>query len=162
MSNRTDITLGLLFLVISGVVYYLMRDFPTGTMEEGMGSAFFPGCLVAALAALSLLLIIGAISSRGDSEEGKGGGGSQKTVPIFGSHLRAPAAVTVAVVIYLTVIGTVGFLIATPLLILAVMKLFRSGWWRGLLVGVALTGALFVIFGMGLRIPLPVGDLWGY
>lgn len=156
MANRTDAALGLLFLGLSGAVYALTRGMPPGTLEDGMGSAFFPGCVAAVLAALSLALIAGGVFGK------KENGGEEPGLPLLGPHLRLPAALTLVTAVYLSLLEALGFLLATPLFVLAAMKLFQSGWPRAALAGVTATAGLYVIFQLGLRIPFPAGLLPGF
>lgn len=160
MANRTDVALGLLFLGLSGAVYALARGMPPGTLEEGMGSAFFPLCVAAVQAALSLALIAGGVLGK---REGAGNPGGEETgLPLLGPHLRLPAALTLVTALYLSLLETLGFLLATPLFVLAAMRLFRSGWARAALAGVSATAGLYLIFQLGLRIPFPAGRLLGF
>lgn len=160
MANRTDAALGLLFLALSGAVYALTRGMPPGTLEDGMGSAFFPLCVAAVLAALSLGLIAAGIF--GKKPRTGVPGGEEPGFPLLGPHLRLPAALTLTVALYLSVLEALGFLLATPLFVLAAMKLFRSGWMRAALAGMSTTAGLYVIFQLGLRIPFPAGLLLGF
>ena len=161
MGNRTDIKLGFLFLGVSGAVYYLMRDIPSGTLEEGMGSAFFPGCLVLVLTGLSVILLFTGIfrksteGANGDSEDGK-------PLPLIGPHLKIPGVLTLTVAIYLAALEIFGFLAITPIFIFAVIRIFRSSFWNASLMGLVITGAIYLMFGAGFQIPFPKGSIWGY
>jgi hypothetical protein len=161
LGNRTDIKLGFLFLGVSGVVYYLMRDIPSGTLEEGMGSAFFPGCLVLVLACLSVILIFtGIFRKSGEGEKGESV--NEKQLPLIGPHLKIPAMLTLTVAIYLTVLEVFGFLAITPFFIFVVILIFRSSLLKASLMGLGITGVIYLIFDLGFQIPLPKGSFWGY
>jgi len=160
LAKRTDVTLGAIFLALSGVVYFLARDIPSGSLEEGMGSAFFPRSLAAVMAGFSLAFIGGGIFGRkGAASPGERPAEGEKPRPLIGPHLRLPAALTLVTALYLSLVEALGFLLATPLFVLAVMRLFRSGWARAALAGVSVTAGLYVVFQLGLRIPFPAGLL---
>lgn len=161
MGNRTDIKLGFLFLGVSGAVYYLMRDIPSGTLEEGMGSAFFPGCLVLVLTCLSITLIFTGIF--GKSREGENGVSEiGEPLPLIGPHLKVPGMLALIVAVYLAALEIFGFLAITPIFIFAVIRIFRSSFWNACLIGLGITGAIYLIFDLGFQIPLPKGSFWGY
>jgi hypothetical protein len=152
LGNRTDIKLGFLFLGVSGAVYYLMRDIPSGTLEEGMGSAFFPGCLVLVLACLSAILIFTGIF--GKSREGANDASENgNPLPLIGPHLKVPGMLALTVAIYLTALEIFGFLAITPIFIFVVIRIFRSSFWNACLIGLGITGAIYLIFDLGFQIP---------
>jgi hypothetical protein len=160
LSNRIDLTLGFLFLGFAGLVYLLMRGLPPGTLQEGMGPAFFPDCLALVLACLSVILIFTGIfrkngGANGDSENGK-------SLPLMGPHLKIPAVLTLTVGIYLSVMEMFGFLVVTPFFLFVIMRIFRSSFWNASLMGCCLAGAVYLIFGVGFQIPFPKGSIWGY
>jgi hypothetical protein len=159
--NRTDLALGFLFLGFCGVVYLLMRGLPSGTLQEGMGPAFFPGCLVLVLACLSVILIFTGIF-RKNGEGAKGDSGNGKPLPLIGPHLKIPGMLTLTVAIYLSILEVFGFLALTPIFIFMVIRIFRSSFWNASLMGLSITGAIYLIFGLGFQIPLPKGSFWGY
>jgi putative tricarboxylic transport membrane protein len=158
-----NILLGFLFLAISGVVYVLMRDLPLGTLEEGMGPAFFPGCLLIVLAGLSLILIFTEAYAKVKGRRAVNGEtGKSQSHPFRGAQLRLPMLLTLTVGVYLTLLKALGFLTLTPFLIFVVMLFFRSSAWNAALAALALTAGIYLIFGIGFQIPFPRGSVWGY
>ena len=158
MRKLTDLILGFIFLGFSLVVYLLMRNFPRGTIQEGMGPGFLAGLLISALALLSLTLIVQGLIRRKEGEtdlEGKG------RLPLFGSNLKVPGILIGIVFLYLISLKAFGFLITTPIFIIATMKLMGSGLKAAVLVGVFLTGLIYLIFVVGLKVPLPTGYMVG-
>lgn len=159
MTSRIDAALGALFLGLSGAVYLLTREMPPVAVEDGMSSAFFPLSMAAVIALLSLALIARGAFGKRESSEVPDGVGSEFS--LLGPHLKIPANLTLIVAIYLSLLDFGGFLLATPIFILSMMRLFRASWTRSAVTGACVTAGIYVIFGIGLRIPLPVGQLLG-
>lgn len=73
------------------------------------------------------------------------------------SALRAWGLVAI-VVLYATLFTPLGFLIATPLFILAALAVMGKRNWRGMiLVAVIYSGATYLIFAQALGVRIPVG-----
>ncbi len=138
-----------------------MRDIPTGTLEEGMGAAFFPGCLLIVLACLSISLILSGFSGRNQVEQSAKGADKKETAyPFVGAHLKLPGILTLIVGIYLSLLETFGFLGLTPIFIFVLMKTLQARIKKAALTGLLLTGVIYLIFGIGLQIRFPAGSLW--
>lgn len=126
-----------------------------------MGSAFFPGCLVLVLTCLSITLIFTGIF--GKSREGENGVSEiGEPLPLIGPHLKVPGMLALIVAVYLAALEIFGFLAITPIFIFAVIRIFRSSFWNACLIGLGITGAIYLIFDLGFQIPLPKGSFWGY
>ena len=65
MGRHLDTVTGLVLVGFSGVVYFIVKDFPTGTAKEGMGARLLPLLLTILLALLSISLLIQGLIRRG-------------------------------------------------------------------------------------------------
>jgi len=67
-----------------------------------------------------------------------------------------------ATALYLATFEPVGYLIATPLYVVAILLIHGGAPWRTLIVApVVITSVLYVTFRFALRIPVPSGILEG-
>jgi putative tricarboxylic transport membrane protein len=61
---------------------------------------------------------------------------------------------------YAAAMPWIGFFLSTTLVVAGLAYLFRGPWKGGLLAGVTLSTALWLLFVRVLALPLPVGTLW--
>lgn len=154
MGRHLDTVTGLVLVGFSGVVYFIVKDFPTGTAKEGMGARLLPLLLTILLALLSIsLLIQGLIRRR------KGSGEAEVSPPLLGAHLKIPAVLVVLLILYLLALDLLGFLIATPVFLIVVMRVLGSAWRSSALLGVSFTAFIYLIFSLLFQVPLPTGSL---
>lgn len=150
-----DVILGLVFIAFSGLVYLLTRGFPPATVMEGLGPGFMPGLVILILTGLSLLLIVSGLTKRR-----KAGTAVEAGAAFSVSELKAPGILMAAVIAYLVLLKHFGFLLTTPLLMLATMKLMGAKTRFAMVMAVVLTGAVYALFVFALRVMLPRGSLF--
>jgi putative tricarboxylic transport membrane protein len=155
VTRDTGIALGLLF--VAGL-YWLGADrIRISRLEGVVGAQAVPKGLAVSLAILALLLIAqdlwrgrrAAATAIGQKPDA---GGSN-------AHLRAAGMLLIGVG-YLVVVGTIGYLPAVALLVLATARYIGQPW-SAQLIALAIGGALVydLIFVWLLGIPLPPG-IW--
>jgi putative tricarboxylic transport membrane protein len=146
--RRADFFIGVGLLGFALLYYQQSFSIVRGFASDRLGPAFFPRMLALALAVLSLTLIIRALAGRSDPSRPP-----QMRVGVF-------AAVIALLVVYAVLMPAVGFLIATPVLLGAVIWLLGLRHWATL-IGAALgvTAVLYVAFGRALHVLLPMGPL---
>lgn len=75
-------------------------------------------------------------------------------------QLRQVAVILVPLTIYIAIIKFLGIYVASAIFIAGFMlAIGKFAWWRAVLTGVAINVALFWIFEMQFRVPLPKGPL---
>jgi len=130
--------------------YVMAKAHALGFTQRGLpGPGFAPFWIGAALA-------IAAIAVLAESR-----GRIPRTDPAVGASGTAvwwPAAVTVAAV---ALIPRVGMLVALGLMLLAQVRYLGGTWRTSALAAVALPAALYIVFGVWLRVPVPHGP-WGF
>ncbi|XOB98567.1 tripartite tricarboxylate transporter TctB family protein [Deinococcota bacterium DY0809b] len=144
-SRRSDRIAGVLLLLLS--VGYgleatrLQADF----LADPLGPRAFPLLLAVSLGAFSLYLIV-----RPDPDP------AWPPAHVLGGQL----GMLLSFVVYSYALAPLGFLLATTLVMAWLSRLFGASWRTGLLGGLGLAAALYVIFVFGLGIPLPLGRWW--
>jgi len=151
LRNGRDIVTSVVFLGLSAAIYSVVKDYPTGTVQEGMGARLFPLLLTISLAILSLVLLMQASLQRNPPEEEEVSGKDA----LLGRRLIVPAVLIVLLALYLVSLEEAGFLIATPIFLLITMRVLGSGFKEAAVVGVAFTVVVYLIFDLLLKVPLP-------
>ncbi len=149
--ERVDLFCSLLWLLVGVLISY-------GAFRLGLGSIRDPGpglipLLIASfLELLALILLVRSVSSgvRKETLEGK----------ILGENWKKRGAVVISLVAYSLLLSTLGFLIATFLLLSFLFNLSGMKKWYLRVVGAAvLVTACFWVFRVWLSCPLPLGIL---
>jgi putative tricarboxylic transport membrane protein len=146
--RRADFYIGLGLLAFALVYFRQSFMILRGFASDRLGPAFFPRMLALALAALALTLIIRAVAGRSD--------------PSRPPAIRAGtlAIVLVVLVLYAFVLPYLGFLIATPLMLGAVIWFLGLRAWSSLAAtAVGVTVVLWLVFARLLHVLLPAGFL---
>jgi hypothetical protein len=136
----TSLAFTLLGLAIIGDAW----TFPRGARGVP-GPAFFPMAIGGLLIVLSLAIGAGALRRPAALYWDRTG-----REPIFGRM----TAVMLLLVIYVSLWTAVPFLVRTPLLLVALYRLFRESWLRAALLAAAITAGLYAIFEGALSIQL--------
>jgi putative tricarboxylic transport membrane protein len=156
--NPINVLSGVIFLGLAGITAFLAKDFPTGSIQEGMGARLFPLLLAIALAICSLLLILQGL--RRNSAQTEISSVGEWLAKNFGRNLAAPVIITVLLTLYLLVLDRIGFLIATPVFLFLTMKLQGSRLKKSMVVAVLLTAFMYVFFKLIFDVPLPTASFW--
>ena len=149
-------------LVLFGLfVVAAARRIPLGVATDPLGTRFFPTALGAGIALCGVLLIVGAALVRGRLHRiaipGEAGEEAEDLGAVSLWRLAAAVALTAG---YLALFEPLGYLLATPLYVLAIMLLNGGAPRRSLIATpVLVTAVLYAVFRYGLLIPLPDGIL---
>ena len=113
----------------------------------GPGSGFLPFWLGVAMAALALLLFVGAMRSRDPGSP---------WLPA-GAGLKRLAVVLGATAAFVGLLNVVGMILGTALFLVALLRFLEGyGWLTTLGVAVATAGINYFVFTSWLRVPFPV------
>ncbi len=152
--KKADLITGVVLLVLSGFVIreaWLMP--PSATF--GPGSGFLPFWLGLILAVLAVILLATAWRRKATEKDGVSLFPGTKALIAIGSVLGGLAA-------YITLIEVLGFLLDTFLYVAFLLGVVeRERWQTTLLVAVATTGGLYLIFQVLLGIALP-SNMFGF
>ena len=143
--KKMNFAVALFFIALSCYVLFSAQSFP-GKIDNVPGPGYFPTILSVILILLSLLLI----ASSGKVDNAPLGIFSRENSIVF-----IAGGVTLA---YLGLIYIFGFLIATPLYLIAILRFFRMRNWQSVvLTSVLTTAASYAIFTTVLEVQLPSG-----
>jgi len=116
----------------------------------GPGSGFLPFWLGLAMAALALLLFVGATRS---------GDPGSPWLPA-GAGLKRLAAVLAATVVFVALLNVVGMILGTAIFLVALLRFLEGyGWPVTLGVATVTAGINYFVFTHWLRVPFPVSVL---
>ncbi|HEU5322494.1 MAG TPA: tripartite tricarboxylate transporter TctB family protein [Methylomirabilota bacterium] len=146
--------LGAAVLVAAGLVYLLLnRAYPLDTLATP-GPGIFPlagGALLVAAAAWELAT---AWRSRGRAP------GPPAEAAAAPPGERAALALIGVLVVYVAVLGRLGFFAASFVLVVVASRLTGApGWRRPLALALGVTAGSYVLFAVWLGVPLPAGLL---
>ncbi len=153
---KSDVVIGALLFVLSAAMFALTFQFPEHTVA--LSPTFFPRIVAVGMAGLSCLLIARALVQPRPAQPA-----ARLSLPDWArqGHVRRIAVMAALGFIYTLVLDSLGFLVATALLLAATVVLFME---RRLIVIVPVavlgSGALYGIFRVIFKVPLPRFDLF--
>ena len=143
--KKMNVGLAALFIAVSLYVLFAVQSFPKA-VDGVPGPGFFPAVLSVVILFLSFLLLL---SSRKVSTA---------SLNVFckeNSRVFIAGGLTAG---YIALIYIGGFLIATPLYLISIMRFFgMKSWLSAVMAAVLTTAATFVVFGTVLAVQLPGG-----
>lgn len=163
LSGR-ELILAAFLVAFGGVVVALARDITPGVLTDPLGPRFFPTALGAAILLCGLLLAGAELFFRGEpllpaplsdaNPEGEEDAGPFSLARFLGA-IGATA-------LYIAAFDPLGYLLATPPYVAAILLIHGGAHSRTLLITpFVVTIALYAVFRFGLLIPVPDGPLEG-
>jgi putative tricarboxylic transport membrane protein len=156
-----DIAIAVFLAAFGGAVIALSGEIQSGVQTDPLGPGVFPSALGAGIALCGLLLGVGAFFRWQPKQSGSllDGGVAEEVERGPFSPTRLLGAV-VATAIYVSAFEPVGYLIVTPMYVVAILLIHGGVPWRILIVApVVITTVLYLTFRFALRIPVPGGIL---
>jgi len=148
---------GLVSIAFGGLFLYQTYQLELERVRNvggGMSAAAYPRLLASLIIILSGILIVKAIFNSLRSGEEK------KETPVDFKALVKSAIVFVALVVYILILKPVGYLIATPILLIVIMFLTGERKWYYIVpTSILIPVILFVIIYYAFHILLPEGAL---
>ena len=160
MKMNTDHIIGIICLLVSAVMLYVSRSFPTATTGASnlTGPSFYP----------NLLALVFALCGIGEIIAGFRHAEKRKTLDLtrLTGTLRDPGFLNVILIIVLIIgfmllVELLGFIICSYLIVFILMWRFGVNWIRNTLYSVILVALIYLLFGKLFKIYLPSGVL-GY
>jgi putative tricarboxylic transport membrane protein len=159
--SRREIAIAVFLAAFGGTVIALSGKIESGVHTDPLGPSVFPSVLGAGIVLCGLLLGVGALFRWQPKQSGllSGGGGAEEVEKGLFSPTRLLGAVA-ATAFYVAAFEPVGYLIATPLYVVAILLIHGGAPWRTLIVTpVVITSVLYLTFRFALRVPVPAGVL---
>ncbi|MBO9651150.1 MAG: tripartite tricarboxylate transporter TctB family protein [Variovorax sp.] len=151
-----DAIFGALLLVLGAAVLMVVQGYPKIPGQQ-VGPALFPGLIAAALCVCGALLVLRGWRERAAAPWAQAGEWVRSP-----RHLGAFIIVIGSVVFYILAADKLGFLIASTVVLTAVMLALRVRPGRAVLIAVIATLMIHFAFYKLLRVPLPWGMLAPY
>lgn len=149
--RKSDVFPALFWLALGIVVVTISSGLKLGTLRSP-GPGLMPFLLGALLVVAALPILAGAIGAR--SADGAHGAWTF-------SGLRNPALITACISGYALGLDALGFLAATFLFLLALLKFLERSRWMGPLAIAAIAALIaYVVFVRLLDVELPAGTVW--
>lgn len=151
-----DAVFGLILLVLGVAVLAVVQGYPKIPGQQ-VGPALFPGLIATGLCVCGAMLLLKGWRDRAVSPWAH-----------FDEWVRSPrhviafAVVLLGVVFYIFAVDTLGFLITSVLVLVALMGSLRVPPGRSVLIAIVATLLIHTAFYKLLRVPLPWGVLTPY
>lgn len=148
---------GAIFFVCTGVFYLISSlKYDAGTLKNP-GPAFLPRIIGYIMMFFSLLLLILSLYKRKKSD---------KLVKIWEGlnkrNIFSGVMVVGGVTVYLFSINYVGFIVASSVLVFFLAWVMGGNRWGiNILLGIISAGFSYWLFWIIMRVPIPLGSLWG-
>jgi hypothetical protein len=119
-----------------------------GWAEDGPQAGYFPLRMGVAILVASIAVVIQAVRK------------DDRSAFVEHTQLKLVATVLLPLVVYIAAIKFIGIYVASTLFIGIFMTLVgKFSWWRSAITGVGISLALFWIFEIMFKVPLPKGPL---
>jgi len=152
--KRADIIFGIIGLILSVCVFYMLDSFPEAQPGE-VGADFFPYILAIGLGGSSLVLVLQSLF-RKVSE-------NAEPFNIFETGIQRAGISLAATIIYCLAMDSLGFIVCTMVYLPLMMFLLKERKYLQMaLVSGAITATVFLVFSSFLNIALPMGTIYGY
>jgi len=142
--------IGVAILIAAGAVVVMVSNYQIGAgwAPDGPEAGYFP-LRIGAIIFLACLFVLWHAWRMEPGE-------TFVTWP----QLKQVAVILVPLTVYVAVISFLGIYVASALFVIGFMILLgKFSWWRSIATGVLVNVALFWIFEMQFRVPLPKGPL---
>lgn len=136
--------------VLSLLVLWWSRDLPSGAVEYGYGPDLYPRLLSWFILGLVALLVIGTFREK-ENEPSR----------FKLQQLSLPVALTLMISAYALLMEYLGFIVDTFVFLFASMFALKTSGRKALLLSLAITAIVYLVFKIVLRVPLPKGTLIG-
>jgi putative tricarboxylic transport membrane protein len=148
--KKNDIVFGSVFVALG--VFIFTQTFFYPSLEKGHpGPGLFPNLLAILFIIFGGVLILKARKSSGSGEA--------EATPPTPKKIGNAFFVLGIIVVYVAVVGKVGFLVTSAVLLFALMKKLGAPTRRSVVAGICITLFINIMFLKILRVPLPPGIL---
>lgn len=161
---RRELAVAAFLVAFGAAVLALAGTIEPGVETDSLGPRAFPAALGAGIAVCGVLLAGTALLGPGDGGRAGPFAGAEPDAeagagPVSPARLLGAIGATAA---YVAVFAPLGYLLATPPYVAAILLIHGGAAWRALLIAPPfVTFVLYAAFRFGLLIPVPEGILDG-
>lgn len=148
---------GAIFFICVGLFFVIVSmQYDMGTIHNPQ-LGFFPRVMGIIMVFLSSLVLAGSLRKRKQER------GLSAVWEGFGiKNTFSAIAIIVCVVVYLLALETLGFLFLSPILVFVVARIMGGkSWVINAVMGIVSGGLIYWTFWVIMRVPIPLGSLWG-
>jgi hypothetical protein len=146
--RSVEIATGVIVMAFSLLAMVSNYQLGAGWAEDGPQAGYFPFRMGIAILIASIVVIVQAVRKNDGSAF------------VEQTQLKLVATVLLPLVVYIAAIKFTGIYVASALFIGIFMALVgKFSWWRSAVTGIAINLALFWIFELLFKVPLPKGPL---
>lgn len=152
-SRRLDIATGTAVVAFASFIIVYSSTFPPAKGTD-FGPSLFPRVVAVMLLVLGALVLVRTWRTRAQPRVGAADEATGDLAPTS-TGLRNVAVTIVAVVAYIAVVHRVGFIPTTLVFLFVLMKTYGLTVTRGIAASCLITGFVYVLFSVLLRVTLP-------
>jgi len=154
MQRNRDITIGVIMLAFSAMVFSMAQQLPKQWDGGGLTPATFPSALAGFIGFLSITLIISGVTSKN----------REKLGPFFGPFFWQMVAFFAVMAVYILIMPLIGYITSTVIFIivtylLLVGKINIKSIIAGIIFAVIFAASVYAIFALILKVPLIQGPV---
>jgi putative tricarboxylic transport membrane protein len=146
--RSAEIAVGVIVAAFALLAIISNYQLGAGWAEDGPQAGYFPLRMGVAILIASIVVIVQAVRK------------NDRSAFVEHTQLKLVATVLLPLVVYIAAIKFTGIYVASALFVGIFMTLVgKFSWWRSALTGVGISVALFWIFEIMFKVPLPKGPL---
>ena len=126
--------------------------FPAQGIALGFGPALFPRLVCGGILLCILIIFIQTLFDKKMNKE---------KIEIKWGEFKRLFVLLGAGIFYAAMLRYLGFLVMNTIFLLFTLKYYNNGWGVTIFSSALITTALYIVFRVALRVPLPVGTLFG-
>lgn len=154
MFKSNDWIVGVFSVLLGAFILFLASTFEVQTSLDTAGPGGVPSFLAWGILIIGIIHIVGAFVAPKVSVD------KQSQLAKELNELKPVLQITLACAIYILIIEMLGYLIATPFLIFAIMWVVKVRDIKNLIItSLSTTVILFLVFDIGLKVKLSMGIL---
>jgi hypothetical protein len=146
--RSAEIAVGIIVAAFALLAIVSNYQLGAGWAEEGPQAGYFPLRMGVAILIASIVVIVQAVRH------------NDRSAFVEQTQLKLVATVLLPLIVYIAAVKFIGIYVASALFVGIFMTLVgKFSWWRSAITGIAISVALFWIFEIMFKVPLPKGPL---
>lgn len=160
MDKRADLAMALVVILVGAFYFFLASQMRIGRTYDPLGPAALPKILAIVFILGSLWIVINRLRTWRRTSGWRVEAEGEVDTPGYPASFKPVLLLVILTALYIGSLSVIGFVIATPLwLALGLLVLAVRSWKQIVGVSLGLTGILFLVFEILLKVHLPMGFL---